>query len=195
MRSFLTISILAAALFMSAFAQENGWRVDKAHSSISFSISHMVISEVHGRFDDFDITFASSKDDFSDAAVAATIRVNSVSTGAEGRDKDLRSENFFDAQKFPEIKFVSTSFTKVGDNKYDIAGNLTIRDVTKPVVFHGEYRGTLKTQRGLLSAWKASLEINRFDYGLKWNRMVETGGLVAGETVTIAVNLELRKPG
>lgn len=194
MRQFLTAVALSLLLVSMTVAQENGWRLDRAHSSISFSIAHMVISEVHGRFDDFDITFASSKDDFSDAAVTADIRVNSINTGAEGRDKDLRSENFFDVQKFPEIKFVSTSFTNVGEKKYDIAGNLTIRDVTKPVTFHAEYRGTIKTQRGSISAWKASLEINRFEYGLKWNRMLDTGGLVAGETVSISLNLELRKP-
>ena len=81
----------------------------------------------------------------------------------------------------------------MGENRYDIAGNLTIRDVTQLVTFHAVYRGMVKTQRGSVSAWKATLEINRFDYGLKWNMMLDTGGLVAGEKVSITMDLEFRK--
>lgn len=193
MRWCFRITLLAVFLIQLTTAQDGSWRLDKSHSSISFSIAHMVISEVHGRFNDYDITFTSSKDDFTDAVVSSTIKVNSIDTGSEGRDRDLRSENFFDVEKYPEIKFSSTSFKKVGDAQYDITGNLSIRDVTKEVTFHGQYRGSIKTQRGVVSAWKADLEINRFDYGLKWNRMLDTGGLIAGETVTITMNLELRK--
>ena len=180
-------------LFVSlAVGQDNAWKLDKGHSSIAFSIPHMVISEVQGRFDDFTITFTTPGDDLNNASVTATINVKSIDTGNDGRDKELRSANFFDVEKYPEIRFTSKSFKNVGGNNYDINGDLTIRDVTKSVTFKAELRGTIKTQRGSISAWKVSLKINRFDYGLAWNRVLETGGLVAGETVTITMNLELR---
>jgi len=194
MRWFTRMTLPLFMLVSMAVAQEGGWRLDKEHSSILFSITHIVVSEIQGRFGDYDITFTSSKEDFTDAVVAANIRVNSIDTESEGRDRDLRSENFFDVQKFPEIKFSGNSFKKVGENKYDVTGDLTIRDVTKQVTFHAEYRGSIKTlARGMVAAWRASLEINRFDYGLKWNPVLETGGLVAGETVTITMSLQFRK--
>ena len=97
MRWLIRIAAPILTVLSFAAAQDGGWRLDKAHSSISFSISHMVISEVHGRFNDYEITFASSKEDFTDASVAASIQVKSIDTGSEGRDRDLNSAKFFDA--------------------------------------------------------------------------------------------------
>ncbi|MBF8247545.1 MAG: YceI family protein [Bacteroidetes bacterium] len=173
--------------------QPTGWKLDKSHSTIVFTVKHMVISEVQGNFRDFDITINSSKDDFSDGQVDVVIKAASINTESEGRDKDLRSDNFFNTEKFPEIKFKSSKFEKSGDNFYKIYGDLTIRETTKQVVFDVIHNGTLKSSRGLMSAWKATISINRFDYGLKWNRMIETGGLVVGELVHITITLELRK--
>lgn len=175
------------------FAQTAGWKLDRAHSGLSFSIKHMVISEVTGNFKDYDIVVVSSKDDFSDLAVTATIKVASINTENDGRDKHLKSDDFFNAEKFPEIKFVSTSVEKAGEKNFKINGDLTIRDVTKKVTFDAVYNGSLKTQQGTLAAWKATATINRFDYNLKWNRAIETGGLVVGETVNITMNIELNK--
>lgn len=190
-----------ALLFMTVFvalpimAQKAGWTVDKAHSGIGFSVRHMVISEVTGNFKDFDITVTASKDDFSDAAVDATIRVASINTNSEKRDSHLRTDDFFNAEKFPEIKFKSTSFEKVGDNKYKITGDLTIRDITKKVVFDAVYNGSIKAPWGaIVSSWKATLSVNRFDFGLKWNKTIEAGGLIAGDMVNITMNVELTKP-
>jgi len=198
MKRSIGVFLLVAAATWNLFAQTpdaqaSGWKLDKSHSKIGFTVKHMVISEVQGNFKDFDITINSSKDDFSDAQVGVVIKAASINTESEGRDKDLRSDNFFSAEKFPEIKFKSTKFEKSGDNIYKIYGDLTIRDTTKQVVFDVVHNGTLKTSRGLMSAWKATLSMNRFDYGLKWNRMIETGGLVAGEMVHITITLELRK--
>ena len=196
-RTFAALLLVVAAtlnlIAQAPDAQATGWKLDKAHSTIVFTVKHMVISEVQGNFKDFDITINSSKDDFSDAQVGVVIKAASINTESEGRDKDLRSDNFFSAEKFPVIKFKSTKFEKSGDNIYKIYGGLTIRDTTKQVVFDVVHNGTLKTSRGLMSAWKATLSMNRFDYGLKWNRMIETGGLVAGEMVHITITLELRK--
>lgn len=196
-RTFAALLLVAVAtLNLSAQAldtQATGWKLDKSHSKIAFTVKHMVISEVQGYFKDFDITINSSKDDFSDGQVEAVIKAASINTESEDRDKDLRSDNFFNVEQFPEIRFKSTKFEKLGDNIYKIYGDFTIRDVTKQVVFDVVHNGTLKASRGLMSAWKATLSINRFDYGLKWNRMIETGGLVVGELVNITVILELRK--
>ena len=187
------LSLLFLSSISTLLAQEPTWRVDKSHSSVSFTVTHMVVSEVTGRFTDFNITFTSSKEDFSDAAVEAVIKAASINTDNERRDSDLRSGSFFSADSFPEIHFKSDSFVHREGNKYGITGDLTIRNVTKKVTFDAEYRGSVKTQRGEVVAWKAALAINRFEYGLRWDRMIDTGGLVVGETVLIQVVLELRK--
>ena len=196
MKRLAAIALLMAITLGLAIGQSAGWRVDKGHSGIVFTIKHMVISEVTGRFKDFDITVTSTKDDFSDLAIETTIQANSVDTNNEGRDRDLRSDNFFSVDKFPAIKFKSTSVEKVSDHEYKITGNLTIRDTTKQVTFDTSLNGIIKGARGDRAGWTAKLTVNRFDYGLKWNRMIETGGLVAGENVNITVNIEmLKQPG
>jgi polyisoprenoid-binding protein YceI len=186
------IFFTALAVFGIASAQSE-WRLDKAHSSITFTVQHMVISSVTGSFKDFAITLKSAKNDFSDATVQSTIKVASLSTDNDRRDNHLRSDDFFNAEKYPEINFKSTSFEKLSDTKYKITGDLTIRDVTKNVTFDAVLNGTLKTDRGMLSAWKATTTINRFDYNLKWNKTIETGGLIVGQDVIITLNLELMK--
>lgn len=189
---FFALTILGGGSLM---AQTPGWTLDKAHSSVGFSVHHMVIAEVTGNFKDFDITFTSLKDDYSDATVDASIKVASINTDNERRDGHLKTDDFFNAEKFPLIKFKSTSFEKVGENKYKITGDLTIRDVTKRVTFDAVYNGAIKAPWGAtVSSWKATLAANRFDYGLKWNKAIETGGLIAGDTVNITLNLELNKP-
>ena len=186
----ILLTIFVATAFASA---QSDWKLDKVHSSITFTVRHMVISEVTGSFKDFVITLKSAKDDFSDAEVQSTIKVGSLSTDNAMRDGHLKSDDFFNAEKFPEINFKSTSFESLGDNKYKITGDLTIRDVTKNVTFNAILNGTLKTARGVLSAWKATTTINRFDYNLKWSKALETGGLVVGQDVIITLNLELNK--
>jgi polyisoprenoid-binding protein YceI len=185
----------AAALFMAStlsFSQTS-WKLDKAHSAVTFTVKHMLISDVTGSFKDFTVDLASDKEDFSDAKVESVIKTSSINTENDFRDKHLKSDDFFNAEKFPEIRFKSTSFEKVGEGKYKITGDLTLRDVTKKVVFEASLGGTLKTSRGLLSAWKATTVINRFDYNLKWNKTIESGGLMVGQDVTITLNLELNR--
>ena len=189
-----TTIILLTIFIATAFAPaQSVWKLDKVHSSITFTVKHMVISEVTGSFKDFTIALKSEKDDFSNAEVQSTIKVGSLSTDNTMRDNHLKSDDFFNAEKFPEINFKSTSFEKLGDNKYKITGDLTIRDVTKNVTFDATLNGTLKTDRGMLSAWKATTTINRFDYNLKWSKTLETGGLMVGQDVIITLNLELNK--
>lgn len=185
--SFFTAVFFAASLSFS----QTAWTVDKAHSSITFSVSHMVISEVSGKFKDFDIALKSSKADFSDASVTSVIKAASISTDNDKRDNHLKSDDFFNAGQYPEIRFKSDSFEKVGDNKYKITGDLTIRDVTKKVTFDAVLNGTMKAMGKTIAAWKATTVVNRFDYNLKWNMAIEGGGLIVGKDVTITLNLEL----
>lgn len=187
MKRILIAGIIAFFGVSGLLAQTKEWKLDRNHSAITFTIKHMVISEVTGRFDDFDITFASSKDDFSDAALEGTIKVESIDTGNPNRDRHLKTDDFFNAEKFSEIKFKSTSIEKVDDKNYKITGEMTIRDVTKKVTWEAVFNGTLKSARGTRAAWKATLAVNRFDYGLKWDKLTEAGGLIAGDIVTITI--------
>jgi polyisoprenoid-binding protein YceI len=189
----LGVIFLALCAVSALVTAQSEWKLDKVHSSVTFSVKHMVISTVSGNFKDFSIILKSKNEDFSDATVESTIQVTSINTDNDYRDKHLKSDDFFNAEKFPEIKFKSTKFKILGDNKYKITGDLTMRDVTKEVTFDAVLNGTLKTNKGLLSAWKATTTINRFDYNLKWNKTIETGGLMVGQDVTITLNLELNK--
>ncbi len=189
------ISLLFAGLFFAAAstAQSSDWSLDKSHSGITFSVQHMLISEVTGIFKTFNVTLSSSKQDFSDAAIDAAIEVNSIDTRNERRDSHLRTDDFFNAEKFPTIKFRSTAFEKVNDRQYKIKGMLTIRDTTREVTIDASLNGVIASGSGSRSGWKATLAINRFEYGLQWNKTIEAGGLVAGETVNITFNMEFVK--
>ena len=166
------------------------WKLDKNHSTLRFTVTHMVVSEAEGTFKKWDGTVEHTKEDFSDAKISFTADVNSINTENENRDKHLKSDDFFNAEKYPEIKFVSTSFVPAGDKKYKLNGNLTIRDVTKPVVFDVTYGGILKGSRGNKAGFKATTTIDRFDYNLKWDRATEAGSLVVSKEVEITVKLE-----
>jgi polyisoprenoid-binding protein YceI len=187
MKRILTAGIVAVLGITGLFAQAKEWKIDRNHSGITFSIKHMVISEVTGRFDDFDIQLASAKGDFSDASLNGTIKVKSIDTGNEGRDRHLKTDDFFNAEKFPEINFKSTSVEKIDEKNFKITGDLTIRDVTKKVTWDAVLNGTLVSKQGTRAAWKATLAFNRFDFGLKWDKVTEAGGLVAGDIVTITI--------
>lgn len=169
------------------------WSLDKGHSNVKFTVTHMVVSEVDGTFKLFDGSMEHTKPDYSDAKITFTVDVNSVNTDNTNRDNHLKGDDFFNAATFPQMKFESTSFTPLGNNKYKLDGNLTIRDVTKPVTFDVTYGGVINTQRGGKAGFKAVSKINRFDYNLKWDRATETGGLVVGKEVVITVNAQLNE--
>lgn len=192
MNKFYGIVFVAAALVLgNAAVAQTKWKVDKTHSNVKFSVQHMVVSEMEGSFKMFDGTMENTKSDFSDAKINFTVDVASVNTDNENRDNHLKADDFFNAEKFPKMTFVSTSVKPLGGNKFQIAGNLTIRDVTKPVVFDVTHGGVIKTQRGSKAGFKAKTTIDRFVYGLKWSRATEAGGLAVGKDVEIVVNVEL----
>lgn len=170
------------------------WTIDKAHSQVQFSVTHLVISEVTGHFKSYDGSITATKDDFSDAKIDFTVDINSINTNNEQRDNHLKSDDFFNAEKFPKMTFKGKSFKKVGENKFQLVGDLTIRDVTKEVTLDVVHNGTVKDPWGNTKAgFKITGSLNRFDYNLKWNALTEIGGAVVGRTVNIVVDLQLQK--
>lgn len=187
--------ILFAGLSLAGAAQAQGaWSLDKSHSSVNFSVTHMVVSEVDGSFKDFSAEVKAGQADFSDLSTTFTIQTASVTTADEKRDGHLKSADFFDAEKFPTIVFISSSIKKISDNKYELNGDLTMKGVTKKVKWDLKYNGSVKDQRGNIHAgFKASTTINRMDFGVSWNKTLDAGGVVVSEEVPISVNVELVK--
>ncbi|MBI5216780.1 MAG: polyisoprenoid-binding protein [Ignavibacteriae bacterium] len=188
---FLFILTLITAFSLSA---QTTWKIDASHSKVLFTVSHMVISEVTGRFTDFDATLIQNGNDFSSGTLNAIIKTASVNTDNDARDKHLRSADFFDAEKNPEITFVSKSFEKTGKDTYKITGDFTLRGVTKAVSLDAKFNGTMKDPWGNTKAgFKATTTINRMDFGAKWNKALEAGGLLVGENVDITLQVELQQ--
>jgi polyisoprenoid-binding protein YceI len=193
MKKIFTLSAIALLACTAGFSQTTKWTVDKTHSNVKFIVTHMTVSEVEGSFKVFDGSLENTKPDFSDAKVNFSVDVNSVNTDNERRDGHLKSDDFFNAAQFPLMKFESTSVKALGANKYEMTGNLTIRDITKPVVFQVTGGTVLNTSRGAKTGFKAKATIDRFAYNLKWDRATEAGGLVVGKDVEIVINVELDK--
>lgn len=192
MKTLLLAAWICSPLGVSA--QAATWKVDRDHSSVNFSVEHLVISEVDGSFRNFDGTIISSRPDFSDARINFTVKVSSINTGNDPRDNHLRSDDFFNAESFPEMTFKSTALTRTAAGKYLMEGDLTIRDVTKNIKFNVTYGGTAKDSEGRQRAgFKANTYLNRFDYGLKWDKMTEAGGMVVDKMVNIELKLEFIK--
>lgn len=167
------------------------WRLDKSHSQVIFKVRHLGISHVTGRFKDFDITLDFDPQDLKTLRTTANIKVNSIDTENERRDNHLRSEDFFFAEQHPEMTFVSKEVRDVQGNTFKLVGDLTMRGVTREVVLDGEFHGTIPAREGKTrAALSATGTVNRMDYGLKWNNLTETGGLVVGHDVEIEINLE-----
>ena len=185
---------LLALLFSSGIVAQTKWTVDKVHSHVKFSVSHMVVSEVEGSFKGFDGTIVASKENLTDAVINFTVDVASVSTDNVNRDNHLKSDDFFNAEKFPKMTFVSKSMTLVGGNKYKLVGDLTMRDVTKTVEFDVTYGGKIQTNDGgYKSGFKARATIDRTNFGVNFTGMLKAGGLAVGNDVEIIVNVEMNQ--
>lgn len=185
-----TASVVAAG----AAAAQPAWVLDNAHTKVKFSVSHLVISDVEGNFGTFAGTLRAAKPDFSDADIEFSVDVASVSTENEMRDNHLRSDDFFNAEKYPKMTFKSISWSNLGGNKAQLEGYLTIRNITRRVVFDVTTGGTIQDPWGNTRAgFKATAVINRFDFGLKFNALTDAGGAVVGKDVTMTLNLEFTK--
>jgi polyisoprenoid-binding protein YceI len=181
--------LLGVLISGSVFAQTK-WTKDPAHTNLTFSVTHMTVSETTGTFNDYTIDVSSPSEDFNNADVNFTAKTASINTQNERRDGHLKSADFFDAEKYPEIKFAGKLIKDGG--KYHLRGKLTMKDVTKDVDFDVTYKGTLKTAQMTKAGFKFVGTINRFDYNLKWDKTVEAGGgLVVGQEVEITANVEL----
>jgi polyisoprenoid-binding protein YceI len=190
MKRINTLLAVLALTASSAFAQTT-WAIDKAHSKIGFSIPHMAISEVEGNFKDFDASVVSKAADFNGAEVSFTAKTASIDTDNERRDNHLKSPDFFDAEKHPEVSFKGTLVKQGG--KYKLKGDLTMHGVTKPIEFDVTYGGTMNTGRGEKAGFKLVGKINRQDYGLTWANKTPSGELVVGDNVDIIGKIELDK--
>lgn len=162
------VTLAAILLFSSVGAFAQTWTLDKAHSNLGFTVTHLMVSEVDGKFQDFDLKVTSSKDDFTDAQIDLTADVNSINTNQEKRDADLKGDKFFDAAKYPKMTFKSKSLSKVSGNKYKLAGDLTMHGVTKPVTLDAVITGpvTHPMNKKTIAGFKVTGELKRTDFGV-----------------------------
>ncbi len=171
----------------------NAWRIDVGHSELSFTIRHFV-SRVRGSFGQWNGTIIVDTTSMGRGAVDVTIQAASIDTQNENRDRDLRSANFFEVEKYPTITFRSTKVEGTA-NDLTVTGDLTIRGVTKPVVLKGKYLGhTVDNRGGQRIGFEATTTINRLDYGVSWNRVAEGGGAMLGDEVKIDIVVAGTKP-
>ena len=175
--------------------QGQKWSVDHTHSKVGFSARHMVISEVIGHFNAFNITIDSTGDDWTESHIEIEINTNSIDTGVEDRDNHLRSADFFEAEKYPKIFFKSKSFKKIDDENFKLTGDLTIKNITNEIELDVFYGGKIVDPWGNNRAgFSVRGSLNRFDYDLKWNAFIETGGAVVGKTIKLICDIELTSP-
>ena len=186
----INVLILLLLVTGSVFAQTT-WNIDKVHSKIGFSVSHMVVSETEGSFKDYTASVVSKSEDFDGADVTFSAKIASINTENEKRDGHLKSPDFFDAEKFPEITFVGKLVKDGG--KYKLKGNFTMKGVTKRVEFDVTYGGSINTGRGVKAGFKLNGTINRQDYGVAWDNKLASGEAVVGDDVQLTIKVELDK--
>jgi polyisoprenoid-binding protein YceI len=168
------------------------WKIDPLHSGVQFKVKHLMISTVTGDFKAYDATAETTSDDsFENAQISFSAQIDSISTGNEQRDGHLKSGEFFDAEAFPTLSFVSTSYSN-----NTLKGNLTIKDVTKEVELDAEFGGLMTDFYGQTKAgFEISGKINRKNFGLSWSAVTEAGGVVVSDDVKLILNVQLTKQG
>jgi polyisoprenoid-binding protein YceI len=172
----------------------SNWNIDAAHSGVNFSIRHMVVSKVRGRFAKYTGTVTVDDGDLTRSVVEATIDASSIDTGAPQRDAHLRSPDFFDVEKFPELRFRSQRIERLEDARYRVVGELTVRDVTREVSLDVEYGGRAKDPWGNERiGFVAKAALDRKDFGLGWNQVLEAGGVLVGDRVEIELEVQAVK--
>ena len=165
--------------------------IDSAHTKIQFKVKHLMISNVMGSFKEFEGKASMIENDFSSTKVNVTIKTASIDTEAPDRDAHLKSPDFFDADKYPEIVFEGSGMTLKDEDNYELKGNLTIKNVTKPITLSVEYGGLMNDPWGNKKAgFSVTGEINRKDWGMEWNAALEAGGVLVGDKVKILCDVE-----
>ena len=170
------------------------WAVDLSHSSVEFSVKHMMISKVKGAFNEFSANIEADPTDLTTANLDFSVNVASVDTRSVDRDAHLRSADFFDIENHPSMTFKSTSIKNNGDSEYEVTGDLTIRAITRPEKFEVTFEGQGKDPWGNEKVgFSADGKIKRSDYGLTWNAALETGGVLVGDQIKIALQVQASK--
>lgn len=171
------------------------WTLDPTHSEVQFKIKHLMITNVTGQFSDFNASVQTEDEDFMTAKISFTADIDSLTTNNEQRDNHLKSADFFDFLNYPHLKFVATKYENVDhDGSYELFGDLTIRNITKPIKLDVEFGGIIKDPWGNTRAgFTISGKINRKEYGLQWHAVTEAGGVVVSDDVRIHCNMEFIK--
>lgn len=172
----------------------SNWQIDPAHSEVTFRVRHLVIATVSGKFDKFSSLVSTEGGNFATGNIEFSAETASINTGVEARDNHLRSDDFFNSEKYPLLTFKSTGMKHLGNDQYQLDGNLTIRDVTKPITLQVDFQGSVKDPYGnFKSAFEVTGAIKRKEFGLQWDAFTETGGAVVSDEVKIQANVQYVK--
>ena len=170
------------------------WKLDPTHSEIQFKVKHLVISTVTGQFESFDATLEAEDDTFENASISFSADIDSINTKNADRDGHLKSDDFFNAEKYPQMTFTSTKFEKVGEGEFKLTGDLTIRDVTKEVVLDVDHGGVVVDPYGQTKAgFELTGAINRKEFGLNWSAVTEAGSVVVSDQVKLMLSVQVVK--
>ncbi|MBC7846943.1 MAG: YceI family protein [Flavobacterium sp.] len=170
------------------------WLLDPAHSEIGFKVKHMMFTNVSGSIQQFEATAITETESFENAQFSFTGKTDSITTGSVDRDAHLLSPDFFDASRFPNVSFKSTSFLKINEGEYELTGDLMLHGETKPVILSVEFGGLVKDPWGNIKVgFSISGKINRKDWGLNWNSALEAGGVLVGEEIKLNIELQFIK--
>lgn len=193
MKRFITTITTIIALALPSLVFASTWVIDPDHSNVGFKVRHLMVSNVHGSFGKYTGTVVADDNDITKSKVEVSIDTSSINTNVQKRDEHLRSADFFDVAKFPTMTFTSTKVTKIGKDKLKVTGNLTLHGVTRQVVL--DVKGISRESKDLYGNIRrgatATTTINRKDFGLTWNKVLETGGIAVGEEVTITLEIEM----
>ena len=187
------LALLALSIAAAAVLSAETYTIDKNHSDASFQIRHFA-SKVRGRFSDFEGTIQADPAKPEASSVVFTIKTASIDTNQPDRDKHLRTADFFDVEKFPEITFKSSKFTPAGKDKYNVTGTLTMHGVSKEVTLPVTFLGSMKDPRGNeVASFEIETKLNRKDFGINWNKTLDNGGVMLSDDVDISISLETKK--
>lgn len=192
MRKTAIFTALVLALGFGTVAAQGTYGIDTAHSSVNFKIRHLV-SKVSGGFNDFDGTIVADFENLDASSVEFTIQASSIDTKNEKRDGHLRSADFFDVEKYPEISFKSSKITKADSDSFAVAGTLTMHGVSKEITLMVDFLGEMEAMGGIRAGYELTTTLNRKDYGVSWNRALDAGGFVLGDEVEVYIALEVIK--
>ncbi len=192
MRKTAILTALVLVLGFGTVTAQGTYGIDTVHSNVGFKVRHLV-SKTSGEFTDFDGTIVADFGNLGASSVKFTIQTASIDTKNEKRDGHLRSADFFDAEKYPEITFTSSKITKIDGDSYAVTGTLTMHGVSKEVILTVDFLGEMTAMGGTRAGYELTTTINRKDFGISWNRALDAGGFVLGDDVEINVNLEVIK--